>query len=106
MNNKTTFFMDSPERARITGPLVLDTVAAVFSEARKAQENGKGFSEVDLKEVSRVDSSGLALLLEWQATARSRDNSIIIRNAPADLLTLARLCETDDLLTIESRQAA
>jgi len=106
MNNKQVFTIDSSGHARITGPLTLDSVAAVYSEAGKALEKSQGFSELDLSEVTRVDSSGLALLLEWQSAAHGRGNSITIRNASEDLISLAKLCESDDLLTIENEMAS
>ena len=46
----------------------------------------------------RADSSGLALLLEWQALARQQQRKLKISNAPDTLLSLARLCEADNLL--------
>lgn len=103
MTNKPPFTFDSEGRAHISGPLTLDTVATVFADARKAMGGEHQLTDVDLSEVPRVDSSGLALLLEWQSAASRNGRSITFRNAPADLLTLSRLCESDDLLTIEKR---
>ena len=47
--------------------------------------------EVDLAGVSRADSAGLALLLEWSLSARDAGRAIRYRNVPASLASLASL---------------
>jgi phospholipid transport system transporter-binding protein len=94
----------SPEgKARIEGVLTLDTVASVYAEANRAAGEGRRMITLDLCGVSRVDSSGLALLLEWQSVAKRDGRSISIHSAPADLQSLAGLCEAADLLSINGR---
>jgi phospholipid transport system transporter-binding protein len=58
---------------------------------------------IDLAGISHADSSGLALLLEWQAMAHKLNHSLHITNAPVSLLRLAKLCEADELLDISGR---
>lgn len=58
---------------------------------------------IDLGGVGQADSSGLALLLEWQAMANKLDRQLCITNAPANLLRLAKLCESDNLMNISGR---
>jgi phospholipid transport system transporter-binding protein len=103
MTENTQFQIESSGQASISGPLTLDTVSAVFAQAGDAAARGNYIIQIDLSEVSRVDSSGLALLLEWQSLARNRGDSIKIHNAPADLQSLASLCEAGELLHIEGR---
>jgi len=94
----------SPEgKARIEGVLTLDTVASVYAQANQAASEGRKMNSLDLAGVSRVDSSGLALLLEWQSVAKRDGRSISIHSAPADLRSLASLCEAADLLSINGR---
>ena len=59
---------------------------------------------IDLAGINHADSSGLALLLEWQAMARNLDYTLHITNAPSSLLRLAKLCEADKLLNISARE--
>ncbi len=59
---------------------------------------------IDLAGINHADSSGLALLLEWQAMAHKLDRRLHITNAPANLLRLAKLCEADKLLDISGRE--
>ena len=59
---------------------------------------------IDLAGINHADSSGLALLLEWQAMTRKLDGRLHITNAPASLLRLAKLCEADKLMDISGRE--
>ena len=103
MTQSNPFSVNPSGLARVSGPLTLDTVAAVYYQANTEATRGRHFDNLDLAAVSRVDSSGLALLLEWQSTARRAGRSLNIRNAPADLLSLARLCEANEFLAIKGR---
>ena len=80
-------------------------MAAVYDLAKAEAAHGRHFDDLDLDAVPKVDSSGLALLLEWQSIARRAGRSLHIRNAPADLLSLASLCEANDFLAIEGRNS-
>lgn len=106
MNEIGQFSLDPDGHARVTGELTLDTVSKVFSQAELAATRGHYIADLDLAAVSRVDSSGLALLLEWQSLARRGGRIMRIRNAPSDLLSLTRLCEASDLMVFEGRTAA
>jgi phospholipid transport system transporter-binding protein len=100
------FSLDPDGQARIAGELTLDTVSTVFRQAEIAATQGRQIADVDLAAVSRVDSSGLALLLEWQSLAHRNGRIMRIRNAPPGLLSLTRLCEASDLMVFEGRAAA
>lgn len=104
MTERSTFSVDSKGQAAVSGSLTLDTVSAVFNQAGESTRSGLSISALDLAAVSHVDSSGLALILEWQAMAQQQGRSLTVSNAPADLLSLAKLCEANELLTIEGRQ--
>ena len=103
MTEASQISIDTAGQARIDGVLTLDTVASVYRQADVASKQGRHMSSIDLGGVSRVDSSGLALLLEWQSVAQQAGRSITIEAAPADLLSLASLCEAADLLAINGR---
>lgn len=92
-------------QARIDGELTLDTVADVYRQADQTASRGQYMTSLDLGGVTRVDSSGLALLLEWQALANRAGRRITIHDAPGDLLSLASLCEAGELLSINGRAA-
>jgi phospholipid transport system transporter-binding protein len=100
------FSLDPDGQARIAGELTLDTVSTVFRQAEIAATQDRQIADVDLAAVSRVDSSGLALLLEWQSLAHRNGRIIRIRNAPPGLMSLTRLCEASDLMVFEGRPEA
>lgn len=104
MNPRAEFRLDADGSAAIAGELTLDTVPHVFRSAQDAlRRSGARLHTVDFAAVERVDSSGLALLLEWEAGRAQADGDLVIRNAPDDLLRLARLCEAQDLLHLDGR---
>jgi len=56
---------------------------------------------VDLQQVSRVDSAGLALLIHLLRLAKQQGKSIRFLNAPKQLLAVAKFNGVDTLLAIE-----
>ena len=61
---------------------------------------GKERIKVDLKGVTRADSAGLALLVEWLRESESAGNSIEFVNVPAQLLSIARVCGLEEILSL------
>jgi phospholipid transport system transporter-binding protein len=88
--------------ALLSGELIFSTVGALDLQGETLLRGEKSVSELDLQAVSRVDSSGLALLLEWQSRAKATGRNLIISNAPDDLVRLARLCEAEELLNLNN----
>jgi phospholipid transport system transporter-binding protein len=54
--------------------------------------------EVDLARVARVDSAGLALLLEWSLSARDAGRALCYQNIPPAVASLAGISEVEELL--------
>lgn len=95
--------------AQINGDLTFSTVTRLFEDMNKRIRNGEMPSSIDLAGVGQIDSSGLALLLEWQSLFRARSGStsspptlLEIRNPPESLLKIARLCDAQEYLVAES----
>ena len=84
------------ERMLVSGPLTLASVAAALREGGAAIE--QGVRDIDLGEVSEVDSSALALLLAWLRDAKRLKRDIAFTNLPKGLTTIARLYGVADLL--------
>jgi len=89
--------------ARLSGPLTVRTTPALYRAADHPFRNQGGALSIDLSGITTADSAGLALLLEWQAQKYTGDGKLPIHNAPPSLLSLARLCEADELLEISGR---
>ena len=54
--------------------------------------------DVDLAGVTRVDSAGLALLLEWSLAARDADRVLRYLNIPPAVASLAGISDVAELL--------
>jgi phospholipid transport system transporter-binding protein len=90
----------SAGRVVVTGELT-------FGTAREARKIGILVLEssradrivVDCSAVTRADSAGLAVLLDWLAWGRRRSKPLSLQNIPASLIAIARISEVDGFLT-------
>jgi len=57
--------------------------------------------EVDLARVTRADSAGLALLLEWSVAARDAGRSLRYSNLPPEITSLAGISDVSEVLAPE-----
>jgi phospholipid transport system transporter-binding protein len=90
----------TPGRVTVQGELT-------FATAREARQVGVLVLEsspadrivIDCSGVTRADSAGLAVLLDWLAWGRRRSRPVSLINLPAALVAIARISEVDKLLT-------
>jgi len=90
-------------RANFSGVLTFESTPSLFRKTEALFSANPPVTSVDLSGVTEVDSTGLALLLEWQATQRAASRSLQIFNAPSSLMSLAHLCDAMDLLNMSGR---
>jgi len=77
-----------------------------FATARDARQLGMLVLEgsradplvIDCAAVTRADSAGLAVLLDWLAWGRRKSRVISLVNLPASLVAIAKISEVDGLL--------
>ncbi len=81
---------------QVQGAMTFETVRVLLQQS-KTLFGGQPEVEVDLSGVSRADSAGLALLLEWMAEAAQRDASLVLKGMPDSLLAVAKLCQIESL---------
>lgn len=60
--------------------------------------SGGGDVQVDLSQVSRTDSAGMALLLEWLSKASGAGVQLKFANIPEKIKAIAVTAEIDDFL--------
>jgi phospholipid transport system transporter-binding protein len=90
----------APGRVVVTGELT-------FASAREARQLGVLVLEssradrlvIDCGAVTRADSAGLAVLLDWLAWGRRKSRAVSLENLPASLLAIAKISEVDGMLT-------
>ena len=104
MSAKATIRISSAGSAELAGDLTFNTVRGLAMEAAAVFAANTSIRQLDLANIKRVDSSGLALLLEWQASAKKCGTLLQVIHAPDDLVSLAKLCEAQELLQLQTRQ--
>ncbi|MCL1825715.1 MAG: STAS domain-containing protein [Betaproteobacteria bacterium] len=87
--------MAEPSVVKLEGALTLETAAACLERVLPG-----GNLVFDFGNVTRVDSSALALLLAWLRRARERGSAVELHALPEPLLALARLYGVDALLPL------
>ena len=83
----------------LEGDLSFSSVPAVLKSSAKDFSHGQDI-QVDLKGVTRADSAGLALLVEWLRQSERNDRAITFTNVPQQLLAIARLCGLVGILSL------
>jgi phospholipid transport system transporter-binding protein len=90
----------SSEVLAVTGDLTFATIPDVLKQSAEfeARPDLPDRLVIDFVGVSGVDSSAVALLLEWRREALRRGKSLVFTNLPANLVALARLYGVADLI--------
>ena len=96
MNAERAEFSQAGDRFSVRGPLTFSTVMHL-GELPRAWGAGRDAVTVDLAEVPRADSAGLALLLEWLRAAQAQGRALNVINIPARLRDLMRVTNVADL---------
>jgi phospholipid transport system transporter-binding protein len=85
---------------KIQGELSFETIPAVLAETTEfaARPDLPERITIDFGAITGVDSSAVALLLEWRRVAVKRGKTLEFANLPANLLALAELYGVADLI--------
>ena len=86
------------DRLFVEGPVTLDTVPALAGEIDA--HLGSGAAVLDFGGVTEIDSSAVALVLEWRRQAERRSVGLRVANAPEALQNLAKLYGVFELLPL------
>ncbi len=84
-------------RVEIAGDLTFETVANLRERGAEVLR-GIGDITLDLNAVTRADSAGLALMVEWLKQAKRHDASLRVVNMPDQMLAIARMVKLDSFL--------
>ncbi|MGH8507863.1 MAG: STAS domain-containing protein [Gammaproteobacteria bacterium] len=76
-----------------TVPSILALGAGMFTDSSVV---------VDLKAVARIDSAGLALLVNWAREGGRHKVAIRFQNIPVRMLAIAKICGVDKILSAEA----
>jgi len=81
----------------VAGALTFETVPDLYRSSASWFE-GRGELILDLAQVERTDSAGLALLIEWLRRAQAANRTLRFANIPAQVQTLIRINGLQDAL--------
>jgi phospholipid transport system transporter-binding protein len=84
----------------LDGPVTLQTVPELVAAAEEHFRDGA--QVVDFSGVTEVDSSAVALALEWQRQAASNKRTLRLQSLPAAMQNLARLYGVSEILQLNS----
>lgn len=87
------------------------TLTLTVNNAGSALEAGlraiaAGQTEIDLAQLTALDSAAVATLLAWRRAAHARGAPLTFSNLPANLLSLAELYGAGDLLHCRTTDTA
>jgi phospholipid transport system transporter-binding protein len=80
----------------LEGELTFATVAGILNGG--PQVKSAEAAVLDLSGVTRGDSAGLALLVEWLRAARDRGGTLEFTGVPREFVQLARVADLDGLI--------
>ena len=83
----------------VRGELDFGAVEALWRETEERFREQPPL-RIDLGGVSRADSAGVALLVEWLREARARGQDLRFVNVPAQMLAIIRVADLEDLLPL------
>ncbi len=83
----------------VNGELTFATVPQLWRGSATLFTQG-GQVEMDLQGVTRADSAGIALLIEWSRGAHQGGGKVSFLNVPAQILAIARVGGLDEVLSL------
>ncbi|MEX0731535.1 MAG: STAS domain-containing protein [Aquisalimonadaceae bacterium] len=88
---------DRPGRLRLRGDVGLENVRQLWERGR-TELAGQRQLEIDLSEVERTDSAGVALLVAWTREAHAGGVVIRFANIPDQIRAIAHVCGVEAIL--------
>lgn len=87
------------DRINVSGELGAHSVPSLLRLTRGWFDSGDEIT-VDLSQVERADSAGVALLLDWWRQAQNHRTVIHYYGAPKQMLEIIRFCALEDVLPL------
>ena len=84
----------------IAGELDFTSVAQLCQAGCQLLQSAQSISRVDLSGVRYANSAGVALLVEWLATAQRAGHSLTFTNLPAQMRSIIRVAALESILPL------
>lgn len=101
MSTDAISFRRDNGHVHVQGELSFDTALTALTQSREWLSGGDDLV-IDLSAVTRSDSAGVALLLEWLRRARTAGCMIRYQNPPAQMRAIIEFSALQDILPIEN----
>ncbi|HHJ40236.1 MAG: hypothetical protein AXA67_06955 [Methylothermaceae bacteria B42] len=82
----------------VESDLTFFTAATLWKTSRKHLEKAPSSIVIDLSNVQRIDSAGLALLVEWLRMTKQFGKTLTYRQCPPQLDPIAQVYDLESLL--------
>ena len=84
---------------RLNGDLTYRTVPAAFGQDIEFADE----TVMDLAGLDRIESAGLALLVEWTCAARRQEKTLVLERIPKSLRSLVQVSGLREVLVTRER---
>jgi phospholipid transport system transporter-binding protein len=84
----------------VQGELTMYSVPSLARDARTMLSRLQGNIRISFSGVERVDSAGLALMIDWMRVAHDGQFTVLFEHLPKQLQRIAKVSELQDLLPI------
>jgi phospholipid transport system transporter-binding protein len=102
----TELIQQQGNRLLVRGDMTVETVGTLLEAGLSVSIGDAAEVEVDLAQVTDVDSSAVSLLFHWLREAQARQVKLQYSNLPAALISLATLYGVLDMLPHNAPAAA
>ena len=86
------------ELFELHGELSFETALSLYKMSKRLFNTDADSVCVDLAEVTRIDSAGLSVLLEWMRRGQHFQKDIRYKNIPTQVLSLMRISGLETIL--------
>jgi phospholipid transport system transporter-binding protein len=84
---------------KVIGDMTFSTAPRLYDDSITLLKNEKGKElNIDLTQVAKADSAGLALLLEWLVLVKRKGGRLVVKGMPESMQAIAHLCQIDSTL--------
>lgn len=91
----------SSDMVLVSGELTFLTVNRVLDDIQSLVASLSTL-QIDLSDVTRSDSAGLALLVHWMRAAKQAKKQLVFHHIPAQMLAIASASGLDELLPVQN----
>jgi phospholipid transport system transporter-binding protein len=80
---------------QLQGSLTYDSVHALISQGSQAIQSKSKIVQIDCKQLSRIDSAGVALFISWQRHCEQNNQQLQLTNLPQQAYSLIKANKLD-----------